>query len=172
MVRDFILQSKSQIEFRGDAGRGPSVEILLPGSEGLAHSPAPDLADVDVEGGAEAILIVEDDALVRKYVMTQLRSLGYRILAAGNASEALAIIDQGEEIDLLFTDVMMPGSINGSQLANEALLRRPLLKVLFTSGYSENAMVRDGYLDAGVLLLAKPYRKVELAKMIRAALAD
>jgi CheY-like chemotaxis protein len=171
MVQDFIARSNGQIEFRSDAGRGTSVEILLPGIAGLARSKALDSASADIEGGAEAILIVEDDVLVRKYVIAQVRSLGYRTLAAGNASEALAIIDQGEEINLLFTDVMMPGSINGRQLGIEALVRRPSLKVLYTSGYSECAMVHDGYLDAGALLLAKPYRKIELAKMIRVALA-
>jgi CheY-like chemotaxis protein len=83
----------------------------------------------------------------------------------------LAIIDANEEIDLLLIDVMMPGSIDGRQLAVEALNRRPSLKVLHTSGYSENAMVHDGDLDPGVLLLAKRYRKVDLARMIRVALA-
>jgi len=89
----------------------------------------------------------------------------------GRQVATFAIIDTNEEIDLLLTDVMMPGSINGRQLAVEALNRRPSLKVLYTSGYSENAMIHDGHLDPGVLLLAKPYRKVDLARMIRVALA-
>ena len=109
--------------------------------------------------------------MVRKYVVGQVESLGYRTLAAGNASEALAIIDASAEIDLLLTDVMMPGSINGRQLAMEALRRRPQLKILYTSGYSGSTMVKDGFLDSGVPFLAKPYRKVDLAKMIRAAFA-
>jgi CheY-like chemotaxis protein len=171
-VRDFIARSNGQIKFRSDAGRGALVEVHLPKSANLARSSAPASASADIEGGAEAILIVEDDVLVRKCVIAQVRSLGYRTIAAGNASEALAIIDQGEEINLLFTDVMMPGLINGRQLAIEALNRKPSLKVLYTSGYSESAMVQDGYLDAGVPLLAKPYRKIDLAKMIRTALAD
>ena len=169
MVEDFIARSNGQIEFRSDARRGTSIELRLPKSRSGARSPAS--ASADIEGGVEAILIVEDDVLVRKCVIAQVRSLGYRTLAAANASEALAIIDQGEEINLLFTDVMMPGLISGRQLAIEALNRKPSLKVLYTSGYSESAMVQDGYLDAGVLLLAKPYRKIELAKMIRTALA-
>jgi len=107
---------------------------------------------------------------VRRYVMIQVQSLGYRTFAAGNASEALAIIDQAEKIDLLFADVVLPGSIDGWQLAIEALNRRPALKVLYTSGYARSAIAPDRHLDADVLLLAKPYRKVELAKMIRAAL--
>ena len=83
----------------------------------------------------------------------------------------ILVVDDGGKIDLLFTDVMMPGAMNGPQLATEAINRRPLLKVLYTSGYARGAMVHDGRLDAGVLLLAKPYRKVDLAKMIGAALA-
>jgi CheY-like chemotaxis protein len=167
MIQDFIAQSHGHVEVCSGAGQGLSVRIFLPRATGLAPSPAQGPG----EGGDEAILIVEDDALVRKYVIGQVQSLGYRVLAAGNAGEALAIIDGAEKIDLLFTDIVMPGSINGRQLAVEALNRRPLLKILYTSGYSKNIVVHDGRLDAGVLLLAKPYRKADLARMIRTALA-
>ncbi len=109
--------------------------------------------------------------MVRKYVVAQVQSLGYLTFPAASASEALAIIDTGKKIDLLFTDIMMPGTINGRQLALDALNRRPQLKVLYTSGYAEKALVHDGRLDAGALLLAKPYRKADLARMIRIALA-
>ena len=122
--------------------------------------------------GDESILIVEDDALVREYVVTQISRLGYDTLAANNAAEALAIINGPERIDLLFTDVIMPGGMNGRQLAIEAEMRRPGLKVLFTSGYTENAIVHHGRLDAGVLLLPKPYISSDLARMIRTALAS
>ena len=104
--------------------------------------------------------------------MTQIRGLGYDTLSASNAAEALAIIDGPERIDLLFTDVIMPGGLNGRQLATEALKRRPELKVLYTSGYTENAIVHHGRLDAGVLLLPKPYLSSDLARMIRTALAS
>ena len=107
---------------------------------------------------------------MRKYVITQIESLGYRTLAAGNAAQALGVIDQGAAIDLMFTDVIMPGPMNGRQLVDEALKRRPSLKTLFTSGYTENAIVHHGRLDSGVLLLVKPYRKSDLARMIRTAL--
>jgi CheY-like chemotaxis protein len=167
MVRDFIKQSNGHINVRNDVGRGTSVKMYLPRAPGFAQP----LAEDPGEGGDEAILIVEDDDLVRRYVVTQVQSLGYRTFAAGNASEALTIIGNDEKIDLLFTDVVMPGSINGWQLAIEALHRRPALKVLYTSGYAKIDMPRDGRLDTGVLLLAKPYRKVDLAKMIRTALA-
>ena len=104
--------------------------------------------------------------------MTQIGRFGYRTMAAGNAAEALAIIDGPERFDLLFTDVIMPGGLNGRQLATEALKRRPELKVLYTSGYTENAIVHHGRLDAGVLLLPKPYLSSDLARMIRTALAS
>jgi len=108
---------------------------------------------------------------VRDYVLTQLHSLGYVTLDAANASEALAVVNAGRAFDLLFTDVIMPG-LNGRQLADEILKGRPGLKVLFTSGYTENAIIHHGRLDEGVLLLAKPYRKSDMALMIRKALAD
>ena len=109
---------------------------------------------------------------MRDYVLTQLHSLGYATLDAANAAEALAIVEAGNEFDLLFTDVIMPGAMNGRQLANELQRRKPGLKVLFTSGYTENAIIHHGRLDTGVLLLAKPYRKSDMAVMIRRALAD
>jgi CheY-like chemotaxis protein len=130
------------------------------------------LVSGDIEGGTETILVVEDDAMVRRSVMTQIQSLGYTTLEAPNAAEALRIIDDVSAIDLLFTDVIMPGAMNGRQLVEEALKRRPGLKTLHTSGYTENAIVHHGRLDSGVLLLAKPYRKSELARMIRLALAS
>jgi CheY-like chemotaxis protein len=167
MVRDFIKQSNGHFDVRNNAGRGTSVKMYLPRASGFVRP----LAEDPSEGGDEAILIVEDDDLVRRYVVAQVQSLGYRTFAAGNAGEALTIIDEGEKIDLLFTDVVMPGSINGWQLGVEALRRRPALKVLYTSGYAKIDMPCDGRLDTGVLLLAKPYRKVDLAKMIRTALA-
>jgi CheY-like chemotaxis protein len=169
-TREFVEQTKGHVEVRREAGCATSVEIYLPRAASQVRPPAQDKGNAGIAGGSEAVLIVEDDALVRKYIITQVRSLGYRTLAAGNASEALAIIDAGGKIDLLFTDVMMPGSINGRQLALEALKRRPLLKILYTSGYSEDAMFPDSGFDADTLLLAKPYRKLDLAKMIRTAL--
>jgi CheY-like chemotaxis protein len=172
LARNFAARANGHIKLHREAGRGMSVEIHLPKAPPPPmQAPAGASSMAGLDGGDEAILVVEDDVLVRRYVVGQIQSLGYRTLAAGNASEALAIIEADEGIDLLLTDVMMPGSINGRQLAVAAQHRRPSLRILYTSGYSENAMVDDGCLDAGVLLLAKPYRKIDLAKMIRAALA-
>jgi CheY-like chemotaxis protein len=99
-----------------------------------------------------------------------LQSLGYRTIEAANAADALVVVDGGTPLDLLFTDVIMPGGMNGPALAAETTKRRPGIKVLFTSGYTENAIVHHGRLDPGVLLLAKPYRKADLARMIRIAI--
>jgi PAS domain S-box-containing protein len=170
MVFGFVKQSGGHIKIYSEVGHGTSVKIYLPRSMGPGQSAEETAMPAKVEGGDETVLIVEDDALVRKYVITQITSLGYATLEAPNAAEALKIIENGATIDLLFTDIIMPGSMNGRQLADEALRRRPALKVLFTSGYTENAIMHHGRLDAGVLLLAKPYRKSELARMLRTAL--
>ena len=170
MVFGFVKQSGGHIKLYSEEGHGTSVKIYLPRATGLNQTAAEALVSVDIEGGSEAVLVVEDDPLVRRYVMTQIESLGYTTLEVANATDALHVIDNGANIDLLFTDVIMPGHMNGRQLVDEALKRRPGLKTLYTSGYTENAIVHHGRLDSGVLLLAKPYRKSELARMIRLAL--
>jgi signal transduction histidine kinase len=171
MVYGFVKQSNGHIKIYSEEGHGTSVKLYLPQAKVLADSPPVKACISELERGDEAILIVEDDALVREYVVTQVGRLGYGTLAASNAAEALAIIDGPQRVDLLFTDVIMPG-MNGRQLATEALKRRPQLKVLYTSGYTENAIVHHGRLDAGVLLLPKPYIGSDLARMIKTALAS
>ena len=172
MVFGFVKQSNGHIKIYSEVGHGTTVKIYLPRATGLPDTALESLASVSVAGGNETILVVEDDALVRRYVITQIESLGYQTLEASRASEALKIIDGAGRINLLFTDVIMPGTMNGRQLVDEAIVRRPGLKTLFTSGYTENAIVHHGRLDSGVLLLAKPYRKSELARMIRLALEN
>jgi signal transduction histidine kinase len=170
MVYGFVKQSDGHIKIDSEEGRGTTVRMYLPQAVGAAES-AEFARPSSVEGGRETILVVEDDHLVRTFVVGQIQSLGYATLAAVNAAEALVVIDSPTEIDLLFTDMIMPGSMNGRQLADKALQRRSSLKILFTSGYSNEAIIHHGHLDTGVLLLAKPYRKSDLARMIRAALA-
>jgi CheY-like chemotaxis protein len=169
MVYGFIKQSAGHIKVYSEEGQGTTVRMYLPPGTGTAVLPESE-PEAEHEGGHETILVVEDDRLVREYVLTQLHSLGYVTMAAANAAEALALVDKNEKFDLLFTDVIMPGAMNGRQLADAILNARPDLKVLFTSGYTENAIIHHGRLDQGVLLLAKPYRKADLAKMIRKAL--
>jgi PAS domain S-box-containing protein len=170
MVYGFVKQSAGHIMIYSEEGHGTTIKMYLPPGTG-ALAAAEDAITAAVEGGHETILVVEDDKLVRDYVLTQLHSLGYITLDAANAAEALAIVEAGKDFDLLFTDVIMPGTMNGRQLANELQKTRPGLKVVFTSGYTENAIIHHGRLDSGVLLLAKPYRKSDLAAMIRKALA-
>ena len=171
MVYGFVKQSNGHITMDSAEGRGTTVRIYLPQALGAIIEAAESVLPSGVEGRGETILVVEDDHLVRTFVVGQIQSLGYLTLAAVNAAEALDVINGPQQIDLLFTDMIMPGSMNGRQLADKALQRRASLKVLFTSGYSNGAIIHDGHLDAGVLLLAKPYRKSDLARMIRAALA-
>jgi PAS domain S-box-containing protein len=170
MVYGFVKQSAGHIKIYSEEGHGTTIKMYLP--PGVATSAASRTASIaSLEGGNETILVVEDDRLVRDYVLTQLRSLGYVTLEAANAADAIAIVKAGQAFDLLFTDVIMPGGLNGRQLADELQKIKPGLKVLFTSGYTENAIIHHGRLDTGVLLLAKPYRKSEMAAMIRTALA-
>jgi PAS domain S-box-containing protein len=170
IVYGFVKQSAGHIKIYSEEGHGTTIRMYLPPGTG-----APVAFEIDattaMQGGHETILVVEDDRLVRDYVLTQLRSLGYVTMGAANGEEAMVLVEAGQEFDLLFTDVIMPGAMNGRQLADEIAKRRPGLKVLFTSGYTENAIIHHGRLDTGVLLLAKPYRKSELAGMIRIALS-
>jgi PAS domain S-box-containing protein len=170
MVYGFVRQSGGHIKVYSEEGHGTTFKMFLPPASQQAEPSIDETAIQAVRGGQETVLVVEDDSLVRNYVVAQITSLGYRTLAATNAAEALTFIDDHTDIDLLFTDIVMPGAMNGRQLADEAVRRRPALKVLFTSGYTENAIVHHGRLDPGVLLLAKPYRKSDLARMIRIAL--
>ncbi|MBR1190239.1 response regulator [Bradyrhizobium sp. AUGA SZCCT0240] len=172
MVYGFVKQSNGHIKIYSEEGHGTTVKLYLPQAAGITDALAAETGIPGVEHGDESILIVEDDALVREYVVAQISRFGYHTQAAGNGAEALAIIDHPGRIDLLFTDVIIPGGLNGRQLATEALKRRPGLKVLYTSGYTENAIVHHGRLDAGVLLLPKPYLSSDLARMIRTALAS
>ena len=170
VVYGFVKQSDGHIKIESEEGRGTTVRIYLPRASVAIASP--ELASgAEPESGREAILVVEDDNLVRTFVVGQIKSLGYHALTAIDAAEALAVIDSPNGIDLLFTDMIMPGSMNGRQLADAALQRRPSLKVLFTSGCSNEAAIHSGHLDTSALLLSKPYRKSDLARMIRAALA-
>jgi signal transduction histidine kinase/CheY-like chemotaxis protein len=170
MVYGFVKQSNGHIKIYSEEGHGTTVRIYLPQVTGAAAPAVAARTSNIIEGGHETILVVEDDSLVRTFVVGQIKSLGYATLAAVNAAEALVVINGPQEIDLLFTDMIMPGPMNGRQLADAALRRRASLKILFTSGYSNEAIIHHGHLDAGVLLLAKPYRKSDLARMIRTAL--
>lgn len=171
MVYGFVKQSGGHIKLYSEVGQGTTAKLYLPRSFQEQESQFSQQDSMTITGGAETILVVEDDDLVRNYVESQLRTLGYEVITARNGGEALQTLYRESEIDLLFTDVMMPGGMNGRQLANAAQQLRPQLKVLYTSGYTENAIVHQGRLDPGVHLLNKPYRLKELADMVRQVLS-
>ncbi|WP_094897315.1 PAS domain S-box protein [Bradyrhizobium amphicarpaeae] len=170
MVYGFIKQSAGHIKIYSEEGHGSTIKMYLPPGK-TPTAVGEGVTPATIEGGHETILVVEDDRLVRDYVLAQLHSLGYVTLQAANAAEALAIVAAGKPFDLLFTDVIMPGKMNGRQLADELMKTRPDLRVVYTSGYTENAIIHHGRLDSGVTLLAKPYRKSDLARIIRKALS-
>ncbi|QIG94652.1 MULTISPECIES: ATP-binding protein [unclassified Bradyrhizobium] len=172
MVYGFVKQSNGHIVLDSEVGRGTRVMLYLPRAAVVSPAAAPERRQPDVPGAQEIVLVVEDDRLVRSYVLTQIESLGYTTLSANNGAEALAVLDSGAPVDLLFTDVIMPGAMNGRELATEAQKRRPGLRVLLTSGYTENAIDQDGKLEQGILFLGKPYSRAQLARMLQVALRE
>ncbi|WKA28196.1 CHASE3 domain-containing protein [Bradyrhizobium roseum] len=170
MVYGFVKQSGGHIKVYSEEGLGTTFKLYLPTAAGSADAVAPVVEHA--RGAGETVLVVEDDDLVRGFVLAQLNSLGYKTLAATDSRAALELEERGAAFDLLFTDMIMPGGLTGRQLADEMERRRPGTKVLYTSGYTEDAIVHHGRLDPGVLLLSKPYRKSELSSMVRRALGE
>ncbi len=166
MAYGFVKQSEGHIRIYSELGHGTTVRIYLPRSTDQEME-IPYISYEEAAGGTETILIVEDDLAVQMTVGALLRKLGYRVLQADDAASALKIVQSGEAIDLLFTDVVMPGPIRSPELARQAKALLPELAVLFTSGYTQNAIVHGGRLDLGVELLSKPYRREQLARKIR-----
>jgi signal transduction histidine kinase len=170
MVYGFVKQSGGHVNIESRVGEGTTVRLYFPRVErGEDESDAID-SSVPVVGGLESIMVVEDDKLVRDHVASAVRSLGYQVIPCAGAEEALSRLSGPESVDVLFTDVVMPGAMNGRDLAREAVKLRPGLRVLYTSGYAEEVIVHDGRLDAGVQLLSKPYRRQDLARALRRAL--
>ncbi|HEY1147448.1 MAG TPA: response regulator [Pseudoduganella sp.] len=170
MAYGFVKQSRGHIKIYSEPGQGTSVKIYLPRTmmdeeqTGLREQPRP------VTGGSETVLVVEDDPEVRTVVRDMLSALGYKVLEAENGDAALGILQAGVAIDVLFTDVVMPGKVSSPELARMARELQPGLAVLFTSGYPRNAIVHGGRLDEGLELLSKPYQRDELARKLREVL--
>jgi signal transduction histidine kinase len=173
MVHGFVKQSGGHVRIYSEVGVGTTVKLYLrrlTQADGAATAPAeraPELTDGVRAKAGETILFVEDNAAVREYGVAALEDLGFRIIEAGDAEAALKAFAEADRIDLLFTDVVLPGGVNGRKLAEQILEKRPGLPVLYTTGYTRNAIVHNGQLDADVLLLNKPYTQQELTRKIR-----
>ncbi len=167
MVYGFVKQSGGHVQIYSELGHGTTVHIYLPirDHDGrMATSRAPRASGAV---GGETILVVEDDQRVRRVSMRRLKELGYAVIEVDSGPAALRILDRGDPIDLVFTDVVMPGGMTGLDLAREARRRRPEIRVLFTSGYADPAMIEGGTLTANDGWLGKPYSRADLASKVR-----
>jgi CheY-like chemotaxis protein len=167
-VYGFVKQSRGHVKIYSELGEGTTVKIYLPRYAAKADDAEEEIVHALARGkGHETVLVVEDDDDVRAYSTDSLRDLGYSVIEAPNGRAALQILERQPEITVLFTDVGLPGGMNGRQLVEEARKQRPNLKVLFTTGYARNAIVHDGRLDAGVELLTKPFSQAALGAKLR-----
>ena len=171
MTHGFVHQSGGLIEIDSAAGTGTTVDIWLPRTGEQAGAKKQLAATAD-QGGSETILVVDDEQEILANVAAILRDFGYAVITASSADEAVTVLDRHGRIDLLFTDVIMPGQVSATELAKEARRQHPDIRVLFTSGYTENAVIHNGRLDEGVNLLSKPYGRAELAGAVRTLLSQ
>jgi PAS domain S-box-containing protein len=170
MVYGFIKQSEGHVRIYSEVGAGTVVRLYLPRSREVAVPAV--AAPVELPTGSETILLVEDDSLVRAFASTQLGALGYRVVTAEHARRAIEMVERGCAPDLLFTDMIMPGGMNGRELAEQLRRRNPSLKVLYTSGYAHNAMTGEAAAAQVMHLLGKPYRRRDLAIKVREVLDE
>jgi CheY-like chemotaxis protein len=170
MVFGFVKQSGGHISVYSEEGKGTCFRLYLPrAGAGAEVAAGHGVRTQQMPGGSETVLIVEDNEKLRRIVVRQMTELGYRVREAGNATEALEMLD-ADPIDLLFTDMVMPGEMNGAELAHAARQRRPQLKVLYTSGFPDAHLGGETRPRDDAELLSKPYRKEELAHMLRQVL--
>ena len=170
-VYGFVKQSGGHLKIYSEVGEGTTIKLYLPRDLGQ-ESFQPHKTAVLSLTGTETVLLVDDDEIVRATVASMLESLGYEVLTASNGVEAISILENenGTAIALLFTDVVMPGPIGGRKLAERAVEINPAIKILFTSGYTENSIVHNSRLDTGVEFLSKPYDRERLAVKVRRVL--
>lgn len=162
MAFGFVKQSGGHFRIYSELGHGTTIKMYFPRSY-EREEVMPLSVPTKITGGTETILVVEDDLIVQQTVVEMLSSLGYAVLKADNGENALAVLKAGVHCDLLFTDVVMPGTLKSTDLARQAKAMLPSLEILYTSGYTQNAIIHGGRLDPGVQLLSKPYRREDLA---------
>jgi signal transduction histidine kinase/CheY-like chemotaxis protein len=170
-IYGFVKQSGGHIKIYSEVGHGTTVKIYLPRTRREQDWVAAE-ATGPIEGGSETVLVVEDNAEVRRGAVEVIGSLGYRVREAAEPAAALKLLAGSEPVELLFSDVIMPGGMAATEFAARARALKPRIAVLFTSGYTENAVIHNGRLDPEVHLLSKPYRRDELARKLRAVLAE
>jgi PAS domain S-box-containing protein len=172
MIYGFARQSGGHLKIYSETGHGTTVRLYLPRAAKVQPAAAKPSVPPQEHRGNETILAVEDEEAVLKLAVRNLRSMGYVVIEAADAAQAIELLGGDQPIDLLFTDVVLPGGMTGRQLADEARALRPDIRVLFTSGYTQNSIVHQGKLDPGVHLLSKPYRRDVLGRKIREVLGE
>jgi len=170
MVYGFARQSGGLMQIRSEPERGTAVKLFFPRVGAPQANATPSVGQRATAAGNETVLVVEDNAMVREYVESELKALGYRVIVTRNAPATLDILRGSEKIDLMFSDVVMPGGMFGPELAREAARLRPHLKILLTSGYTDHPVEALDGLGQEVRILSKPYRRRELAAALRSAL--
>jgi CheY-like chemotaxis protein len=170
-VHGFVKQSGGHVQIYSELGHGTTIRIYLPiHSDAALKTDARTIPAAALPRHREVILVVEDDPRVRRVSLRRLKDLGYSVLEAENGAAAMTIIERGESFGLLFTDVVMAGGMNGIELAQKAREKRPDLKVLFTSGYSEPAVMTQALLADNAAWLGKPYTTQQLDEKLRTLL--
>jgi len=167
MVYGFVRQSGGQVRIYSELRRGTTVCLYLPRHGGDAGTEDERNTDAPSAGHGETVLVIDDEPTVRMLVMDTLEESGYRVLAAEDGPRGLALLRSPERVDLVITDVGLPGGMNGRQVADAARLLRPGLKVLFITGYAENAVVGNGHLEPNMAIMTKPFNVADLANRVR-----
>ncbi|HEY8033790.1 MAG TPA: CHASE3 domain-containing protein [Methylocella sp.] len=168
-VYGFVKQSGGHLNIYSETGEGTTIKLYFPRDLGL-ESFQPRQAAAPAVTATETVLLVDDDEIVRATVASMLESLGYVVIAAASGAEAISILEKGTAIDILFTDIIMPGAVSGRKLAERAAEIKPGIRILFTSGYAENSIFHNGRLDPGMEFLSKPYDRERLAMTVRRVL--
>jgi CheY-like chemotaxis protein len=168
-VYGFVKQSGGHLKIYSEIGQGTTIKLYLPRNAGQESLQPRDVTALALTG-TETVLLVDDDEIVRTTVASMLESLGYDVITAASGAEGISILEKGTAIALLFTDVVMPGAVSGRKLAERAVEINRAIKILFTSGYTENSIVNNSRLDPGVEFLSKPYDRERLAIKVRRVL--